>query len=148
EKAQDLMKRAQDLGDKQARLEHETREVRNILQPHAKELAQKVTPAEAAMQDAQQALRKNKDQVAKEMQTEATEKLREVSKNLDQLIAEAEKKANDPLAALQKAAETVEQLIKEQKDLKDKTQEAKDTKHEERLAPLSPRQNDLAKRTD
>ena len=40
----------------QARLAHDTRDAQNILKPHVQELANKITPAEKAMQQAQRVL--------------------------------------------------------------------------------------------
>jgi hypothetical protein len=141
-------RRSQEMGDQQARLAHETRDVQNLLKPHANELANKVSPAETSMRQAEDALRKKSPQEAVKPQSQATETLDEVRKDLDRMIAQAEKQQSDPLAALQKAAETVDRLIKEQKDARNKTQEATQTKHPERLPPLAGKQEDLAKRTD
>jgi hypothetical protein len=139
---------AGEMGAKQARLEHETRDARALVKPHAEHLARKIEPAEAAMQDAEQALRKNVPESAMQSQNKAAESLRAVRNDIDRLIAEAEKGQTDYLAAMKKDAETIEQLIKEQKDVRDKTQEADQTRHPERLPPMSAKQEKLAQRTD
>ena len=140
--------KAEELGNKQTRLENDTRDTRGLLKSHAEEAAARIAPAEEAMRDAQKALRKNAPREAERPQEKAAEALREVKKELDRQIAEAEKKANDPLAALKNAQEAVEQILKEQKDAHMKAREAQTTQHPDRLPPLTGKQQDLAKRTE
>src|SRR5579884_356207 len=125
-------RQAQEQGDEQGRLQHETHGAREVLQPHAPELADHLDPAEQAMQRAERQLRKNSPEHAVPPQQEAAETLRAVRHELDRAIATAEKEQHDPLAALQKKAEAVEQLLKEQKDLRQDTEEAHRTGHSAR----------------
>src|SRR5262249_16380195 len=105
---------------------------------------QKLQSAEHAMKDATEALAKNKAKQAETPQEKASEELKEARKELDRLIAAAEKEKNDPLAALQKAAEQLDKIIKEQTDTRDQTkQPAKDKK----VAKLADKQKDLAQQT-
>ena len=62
-------------------------------------------------------LLKKSDEVVKS-QDEALLRLREVKAELDRLLAEEQKSRNDPLANLKNNLEKVEQLIKDQKELR------------------------------
>jgi colicin import membrane protein len=140
---------AQDMADKQGRLEHTTHDAENLLKPHVEELANRLPPGEQAMRQAEEALRKNKPGDALTPQHRAEENLAAVRKDLDRLITEAEKQQSDPLAALQKAVKDVDRLIKEEKDAQRKTKEAeKNQQQAERLAQLAQQQKELARRTD
>ncbi|HEV3259716.1 MAG TPA: hypothetical protein VG013_22805 [Gemmataceae bacterium] len=145
---QGLPRQTQELSEQQGRLEHATHGTENLLKPHAPEVAAKISPAEKAMREAEQALRKNTPDNAVKPQQQAADKLRAVRKDLDKMIATAEKQQHDALAALQKTAETVDRLLKEQKDLRGKAHEAEAAKQPERLPHLTAKQQDLAKRTD
>jgi hypothetical protein len=144
---------ARGLSSRQASIEFETRAARAILQPHVPELAGKLQPTEEVMREAQHALREQatrKPPIAKAVhpQERVLNGLMEVKRELDRLIAEAEKAQTDPLAALKDALAKVEQLIKEQKDLRDKTDEAGKTDQTHRLPYMAPKQDDLARRTE
>jgi len=145
---QGQVRQTQELSDQQGRLGHTTHATQNLVKPHAPEVAAKISPAQKAMEEAAQALRKNTPDAAVKPQHQAAEALRNVRKELDRMIAAAEKQQHDPLAALQKTAETVDRLLKEQKDLRGKTHEAEATRQPERLPHMTRKQEDLAKRTD
>src|SRR5262249_41580285 len=83
ERPEDAARQAQAASDKQARLEHMTRDTRNLLKPHAQDVANKITPAENRMAEAQQALRKNDPKEAVDPQAKAAETLKDVRKDLD-----------------------------------------------------------------
>lgn len=134
--------------NRQAAVELDTRDAKNLLKPHANELAEKLTPAEKAMQEAQQALKDNNPSKAAKPQAKASEKLDEVRKQLDQMIADAEKKLGDPLAALQDAKETIDKLIQEQQSARQDTLNAEAGKQKDRLNEIAPKQQDLAQRTE
>lgn len=140
--------KAGDLSDKQAALEQDARDTRNLLKPHADELAKKIVPAQAAMKEAEKALRNAELARAAEPQEKAADTLRDVRKDLDKLIAAAEKERSDPLTALKSAAETVDKLIKDQKDTRDQTKQAGDARKTQELSKLADKQGDLARRTD
>ncbi|MGH7222953.1 MAG: DUF4175 family protein, partial [Gemmataceae bacterium] len=145
--------RARGLSSRQATLEFDMRDARALLHPHVKELAGKLTPIEKVMREAQGALRDQgtrRPGIDKALapQEIALVKLREVKEELDRLIAEAEKAQADPLANLKDTLAKVEQIIKEQKDVRDKTDEAGKTQQTQRLPYLEPKQTDLAKRTE
>lgn len=135
-------------GDEQSRLQHDTHGTRDLLQPHAPELAKTLAPAEQAMQEAERRLRQNTPDKAVEPQEEAAQTLRDVRRELDRRITAAEKEQRDPLAALQKKAEAVERLLTEQKDIQRKTAEATHDKQSQRLPHMSAKQQDLAQRTE
>ncbi|HWG43902.1 MAG TPA: DUF4175 family protein [Gemmataceae bacterium] len=144
---------ARGLSSREAALEFDTRGLRALLQPHVKELADKLNPIEKTMREAQNALR---DQATRRPPiTEATKpqetaaaRLREVKTELDRLITETETAQADPLANLKDTLAKVEQIIKEQKDVRDKTDEAEKTAQTQRLPFMAPKQEDLAKRTE
>ncbi len=138
----------QKMSTKQFQLEHETRDTRHLLSPHVEDLASRLAPAEKAMQQAEQALRQSNPVNAVKPQGDATETLRAVHRDLDRLIAEAEKQQRDPLTALQKAEETLERIIREQKDTRGKTKEAEAARQPERLPPIAAKEQDLGRRTD
>lgn len=143
-----LERRGQDLGNRQARVEFETRDLRVMLKPRAVDLSDRIVPAEGALREAQDLLRDRGDEKAGTAQAKAAEILRSVLLDLVKRITELEKAKQDPLAALQKAADTLEKLIVEQKDTRQKTAEADQAKKEEALAPLAKRQEDLQARTE
>lgn len=144
---------ARGLSSRQAGLEFDARSGRALLQPHVKELAGKFEPVEKNMRAAQIALRdlgtrRPADAEALQPQEKALAQLRAIQAELDRLIDEAEKAQADPLANLKDALAQVEQIIKEQKDVRDKTEEAGKTNQTQRLPYLEPKQEDLAKRTE
>ena len=143
-----VARHAQEQAEQQEHVREQTRSTQSFLKPHAPQVASKLTPAEKAMQQAREALQKKNPLDAVEPEAEAAERLEGVRKDLDRMIAEAEKQQTDPLAALQNAARTVDRLLKEQKDTRDKTQEAQAQAHAERMTPLARKQEDLAKRTE
>jgi len=145
---QGLPRQTQELSDQQGRLEHATRGTEDLLKPHAPEVAAKVSPAEKAMREAGQALRANTPDGAVKPQQQAADKLRDAHHDLDKLIAAALQQQHDPLAALRKTAETVDRLLKEQRDLRGKAHEAEAARQPERLPHLTAKQQDLARRTD
>src|SRR5262245_56952446 len=118
--------RAAQLGDKQARLEFDTREARKAIEtiPVAKDVAEKIVPAEGDMRKAEDELRRTALNNAVEPQRDAADKLRDARNDLDKLIAQAEKDKADPLAAVKNAAEQVKELIKEQTQARDATRDA------------------------
>lgn len=134
--------------NRQAAVELDTRDAKNLLKPHAKDLAEKLTPAEKAMQEAQQALKENSPTKASKPQGKAAEALNDVRKQLDQMIADAEKKIGDPLAALQDAKETIDKLIQEQQTARQDTVNAEANKQKEKLPEVAAKERDLAQRTD
>jgi hypothetical protein len=141
------------LSSRQAALEFDARATKTLVQPYAKELTGKFDPVEKTMRVAQDALRdrgvrpSNNDKTLPPQES-AIAKLREIKAELDHLIADAEKAAADPLANLKDALAKVEQIIKEQKDVRDKAEEADKTQQTQRLPYLEPKQEDLAKRTE
>ncbi|MBI3410460.1 MAG: DUF4175 family protein [Planctomycetes bacterium] len=137
-----------ELSKQQARLEHDTRGTENILKPHVKDLADKLVKAERAMQDAKDALNKNAPKNAAEPQDKAKQTLEDVRKEVDKMIAQAEKAKNDPLAALKKAAEDVDKLLKDQTQTRDQTKDTAEKKDPAKLPELTKDQKNLAERTE
>lgn len=144
---------ARGLSSRQASLEFDTRAIRALLQPHVKELAGRFPTVEKDMRESQTALRaqglhqKGID-TALAPQESALVKLRAIRAEIDRLLTDAEKAHTNPLAHLQNKLAKVEQIIKEQKDLRDKADEAGKTRQTQRLPFLEPKQADLAKRTE
>src|SRR5207248_1735726 len=80
-----------------------------------------------ARKNAKDARAKHETKAAEPPQNKASAELRDVKKQLDDMIAKAEKEKNDPLAALKKAAEELNKVIKDQTDTRNETKEvAKD----------------------
>src|SRR5262249_32666869 len=94
-----------ELAKKQSRGEVDTKDTANFLKPLAKDAAQTLEKAEQAMKESKDALAKNNAKKAEMPQEKASHELKEARKEIDKLIAAAEKEKNDPLAALKKAAE-------------------------------------------
>ncbi len=131
----------------QARLQYATKDTANLVKPFVEELAKTIDNAEKAMKESREALASNEPKDAALPQNKAATKLAEARTELDKLIAEAEKRQNDPLAALKKAAENLEKLIKDQTDTRDKTKETSPEQTVQKLAELTRSQKDLANRT-
>src|SRR4029453_15745508 len=121
-----------------------TKDTENLLKPVAKELANKLEGAEKEMKDAKEALAKNQPKEATQPQEKATKTLQDVRKDVDKMIAEAQKDKADPLAALKKAADEVEKLLQEQKDTRDTTKDTVGDKQNLKLPELANKQKDLA----
>lgn len=142
------VEKSQALGKEQARLEYDTKDTADLVKPHVQELAKKLDKAEEAMKDARDALIKNQPKEATAPQDKAATTLKEVRKELDTLIAAAEKQKDDPLTALKKAADDVEKLLKEQTDTRDKTKDTVGEKQNLKVPELAKSQKDLANRTE
>ena len=138
----------QELGDRQTRLEQEARDTRNLLRPHAQDVASRLQPAERAMQQAQEALRENQPSRATRPQDQALDALRDARNQLDRLIAEAERQQRDPLAALERAQQRIDQLLQQQREAQQQTVQAEAGKQPARLPEIAPRQQNLAEQTD
>ncbi len=141
---QDAMavEKSQQLGKQQARLEYDTKDTANLVKPHVEDLAKKIEKAEQAMKDAREALVKNQPKEATEPQDKAATTLKEVRNELDKLIADAEKIKTDPLAALKKAADDVEKLVKDQTETRDKTKDTVGEKQNLKVPELAKTQKD------
>jgi hypothetical protein len=141
-------RQSQEVSAKQGRLEHEVRGTRRILLPLAKPLSERLPQVERWMRDARREMLDLAPDRAMPSQRQALEELRRLRSELDCLIAEAEKQRTDPLAALKNVAETIDQLIKEQKETKAQTVGAENARQPDKLSELSPVQQKMAERTD
>jgi hypothetical protein len=139
---------AKDMSDQQARIGLDTRDTSNLLKPFAKELADIVESAREPMKKAEDVLRDRTPQRAIEPQEKALDMLKDARAKVADMIAKAEKDRTDPLIALQKAAETLEQLLKEQIATRDQTKDVGDANQMDQLPKIAPQQKDLANRTD
>jgi hypothetical protein len=144
---------ARGLSSRQASLEFDARSVQSLVMPHVKELANRFDPIEKEMREAQVAQRDlgtRRPSVDKAItpQDQALAKLKAIQAELERLLVDAEKAQADPLANLKDKLAQVEQIIKEQKDTRDKADEAGKTEQTQRLPYLEPKQEDLAKRTE
>lgn len=135
--------KTQELGKEQARVEYETKDVSGLLKPHVADIAGQLEQARVAMHDSRQELTKSQPLQAIRAQEQATKNLQAARANLDKLLAAAEKKANDPLAALRQAAAKLDDLIKDQTATRAQTKETKDAA---RLPALAKSQKELAQR--
>ena len=124
---QDLVRdQAAKLAETQAKIEFDAREARKILEPVSRELASKLTPAEAEMRRAEEAIRNGETDEAIAAQAAATEKLKAAREELDKRIAATELAKADPLAATRLALEKVEKLLKDQKEVEQQAKDARD----------------------
>src|SRR5262249_45660626 len=104
--------------------------------------------AELAMNDARAALQRNQPNKAAQPQDQASKALQEAKGDLDKLIAAAEARKNDPLAALEKAAGDLEELIKDQASTRDQTKDAADANNNPKMPELAKSQKQLANRAE
>lgn len=141
-----LREHANQLADRQARLEFDTRDVRKAVEDIAQDAAAKLTPAESEMRRAQDELRDGDLKGAASPEENAANRLREARDELDKLIAAAEKAKSDPLEAAKRAAEQIEQLIKDQAAAKELTEE--NAKEPDNLKPAADAQKDVARKTE
>jgi hypothetical protein len=147
-KAEETAQKNAELSTQQARLQFETQETQNLARPLAKETAEKVQTAERAMENAKTALEKKTPDKAVAPQEKAVAALEEAKKDVERMLAIAEKQKADPLAALKKAADTVEQLLKEQTATRNQTKDAAKDEHNLQLPVIANKQTGLAKRTE
>jgi len=147
-KEEQAAQKAADLSAQQARLQFETQETEALAKPIAKDIADKIQTAEKAMETAKTALEKKTPAKAVIPQEKAVDSLREAKIEVEKMLAAAEKQKNDPLAALQKAAETVEKLLKDQTATRNQTKDAAKDEHNLKLPTLANKQTELAKRTE
>src|SRR5205823_10183496 len=130
------------------RLELTAHEGLCLIKPHAAEIAELLLPVEAAQRDVQLPLRAGKLDDAAANEEQAIAALKTVVNELDRLIREAELLKQDPFVALQKALESLDQIIRDQQETQQSTKNAADEKNNERVAKLAKPQAELAKRTD
>ncbi len=143
---EDVTKKVE-LPAEQGRLQHETRDVGNMLREPAGDLSDRLQLAQNAMDAAKTELQAAKFDKAADSQKAATETLEKVRNDLDKAIAAAEKEKSDPIAALKKLAEKVDKIIADQKDLKNKAAKAEAENKSDKLPLQAPKQNNLAKET-
>lgn len=125
----------------------QTRDLKELVQDITKETAAVLDQSVQAMQQAKQSLRDNQPHKALEPQTQATDKLAQARKTLDELVAAEEKAQRDPLTALQRAMEQIDKIIADQKQLQKQTNDVMQTAPSD-LKPLAPKQQHLAERTE
>ena len=99
------------MANKEARLEFDAKEARDLVKDVAKEAADQVKKAEEEMRKAQDELNKanTSTEAAREPQEKAAEELKAARDKLDDLIAKEEKKKSDPLEAVKDAIAKVDQ---------------------------------------
>lgn len=137
-----------ELVKKQAQLQFDTKDTENLLKPIAKDAAKKLEDANKAMKDAKNALAKNEAKEAVKPQEKAKADLVEARKEIEAQIEKIKKEKNDPLVALQKAAEKLDKLIGEQEKNRDATKEiAKDDAKKKELPEATAKQKELARDT-
>jgi len=139
---------AKEMSDQQARLALETRDTSNLLKPFAIDVADEIDAARRPMKWAEDALRERTPNNAVRPQDEAIGVLKDARAKVADLIAKAEDKKKDPLAALKDATETIDKLLKEQIATRDQTKDAGDAKQLDKLPQIAPQQKELADRTE
>jgi hypothetical protein len=142
------LKSARENSEQQARLALDTRETKALLKPFAKDAADKLDAAQPAMKSAEDSLRKNNPAEAQKPQDNAVDALKDARAKVADLIAKAENKKTDPLAALKDAKDQVDKILKDQIKTRDTTKDVGDAKQTEQLPKIAPEQKDLANRTD
>ena len=136
-----------DVANKQARLEFDVDKIRNLLDPHDKELAKEINKAEQTMEKATTALQKTDPAKAFPEQKKASETLENVHKELAELIAKHQQEQVDPLANLKKISEDLAKVIADQKQNRDQTKEIGADKQNPKIPALAEKQEDLSNRT-
>ncbi|HVR87559.1 MAG TPA: hypothetical protein VMU54_24750 [Planctomycetota bacterium] len=138
-------RRSRDFGDRELKLEFEAYDLEGFLNAIAASVSAKIEPAEPVMREAQEALRVRAKPRAAETQRRAVTILKDALQELDRLIKEAERAKEDKLDALRRLSESIDQLIREQKETKEKTEAAK--KDELQLQKLAPEEARLEEKT-
>lgn len=144
EKANEVSKQ---LSDAQARLEYETRDIRDLLAKHADKAAKLLSPAQTAMREAEAALRKMDLENAKSPQEQARASLEDAKKAVEKALAEATTKRMDPLKDLKKLEQEIAKVLEKQKDTQKTTKNASNPKEDYQLPILANPQKNLAKET-
>jgi hypothetical protein len=142
------LKSAKESSEQQARLALDNRETKALLQPFAKDAADKLGAAQPDMKAAEEALRKNNPAESQKPQDKAVDALKEARAKIADMIAKEESKRIDPLAALKDAKDQLDRILKDQIKTRDTTKDAAQAKQTEQLPKIAPEQKDLAKRTD
>jgi len=137
---------ADQAADKQSKVEFATNEIRRTLETVDKDLADTLKPAQNQMSTAEEKLRETKTDEARQPQAKAVEELKKSLQNIDEQIAKAELAKTDPAEALKQAAKQIDELIKEQKQVAEKTKQ--DPKDEERVREAAQEQKDVAAKTE
>jgi hypothetical protein len=131
-------KTARELADQQARLAFETGAVQQLLQPHTRELSQKLLPAASGMKEAEKALRQQEAAKAVSPQQQAHAKLQDVRDRLQEMLAQAEPPKKEPSGALANAAQQLAQALQQTKQAAQLSQQAA------QAAPATPQPPNLA----
>jgi hypothetical protein len=139
---------AQKLASRQTEVQVQTRDTKDLVEQHAPDVAQKLTKADNAMQVARERLRESQPQRAPESQKIAGARLQEAKDLLDQLVAQEEKHQRDPLVGLEKAIEQLDKLIADEKQARQKVQEALQAKKPHDLKQQAVRQQNLAEKAE
>ncbi|QDU22272.1 hypothetical protein [Urbifossiella limnaea] len=139
--------KAQALAAAQARATLTARDARRQTEQVAPEVAEGLRKqAEENQWQAEDKLRAQKADPAKEAQEKAVDALRNAREELDRRIAAAELAKRDPLAAVKTASEQIEKLIQEQKEAQAATKEAE--KQNAKLPEATAKQADVTKKAD
>lgn len=140
--------KARVFADEAGRLAHATRAVKLSVAGHAAESAECLDRAARALWAASAAHRQVAPLFARTYQAWAEAQLRQALVSLDVALARAEAERSDPLAATKAALQKLEQLIKEQKQVHEKTQDFARHADADAARKQAPQQQELAKRGD
>ncbi|HYH67212.1 MAG TPA: hypothetical protein VD866_21125, partial [Urbifossiella sp.] len=139
--------KAHALATEQAKALLTTRDARRLAEQVVPEVGEGLRQqAEDNQFKAEEKLRAQKADAAKEPQAEATDALRNAREEIDRQIAAAELAKRDPLAAVKTASEQIEKLIQEQKEAQATTKEAE--KEAGKLPEAAAAQKEVAKKAD
>ncbi len=143
-KPNQVIQEALKMATRQMELLVQTRDTKDLVQPHAAQVAEKLTGVDATMQEAKDRLREILPLKSIDPQTKSTKQLEETKSLLDQLVAEEEKRQRDPLVGLEKAIAQLEKLIAEQNLAQQKAQDAVKAERPQDLKNQATKQQNLA----
>jgi hypothetical protein len=137
--------RARQHADASSRLGFSVRAIRHQIAGHAASPADGLARAADTLHLADQSFRKVAPLFARAFQALADAQLRYALADLDAAVHQAEKERSDSLVAAKAALDQVEQLIKEQQQVRDDTQKNAQTNNDDAAKKQAPKQQELAK---
>lgn len=136
--------RSRILADAEGRLAHQSRAVQYGIATFAPPVAADIERGGKALISAGQSFRQTAPLYARMFQAWGESQWRQALSGLDAAISQAEKERSDVLVATQSAAERIDQLIREQKQLKHDTDRFADTNNDDAAKRQAAQQKELA----
>jgi hypothetical protein len=140
--------KARVFADDAGRLAHSTRAVKLSIAGHADPSAESLDRAARALWAARAAHRQVAPLFARTYQAWAEAQIRQALAALDVALARAEAERSDPLAATKAALQKLEQLIQDQRQVHERTQDLARHADNDAARQQAPQQQELAKRGD